>query len=152
MEDLKIQDCDLDVLNKIAKKHNLSLDELGRLLTEKKMKRQKKRLFLEVDDALYCELAKKAKLLSCTLSNYAASCCVKAIETGMYKNMDMRKVRNINKDAGKMSNYINISMDKKCEKVLIALEEITEVYNVYTSPLLRYFVTNVVIEKKDLVL
>ena len=145
------EESDLDILREIAKKHKLHLDELGRLFTKKEQKKRegRNRIFCELDNSAYRDLMNRAIALDCTLSTFVMLCCTKAIKDKLFREISAGDFEEVRISSDKLENFVNISFSENLSVVLIKFEEITEVFNLKDSPLVRYFATNITIKKEE---
>lgn len=79
---------DMQVIESIANKYNISVTELGRILSRKNNECAKRFQILLTVDELH-EVDKKAKSLDLSRTRYCSMCFKKGIDEELYKNINM---------------------------------------------------------------
>lgn len=140
MEDKILDKSDMDIIEAIANKYYISLEELGRILARKKQSYPRLQILLSKSELNIID--KKAKEKNITRSKYCSMCFKKALHNKEYENFDVMKIIARNTE----------SKEKRGERAVISFEnandykeikKVSKDLGIPCSTLIRYFTLNV---------
>lgn len=129
---------DLEVIESIASNYNLTIQELGRILSRGSMSYPKIQAVFTTDEIILIDNRAKDKNIS--RSKYCSLCFKKAINEKLYLNMNLLDAVK-NAEGGKRNHKVNISFSGNNE--YLALKNAADDLGLKFSSLLRYFALNV---------
>ncbi len=128
---------DFEIIKKIAKNYNMSIEDFGRLISKKADKPL--RHHVRFSDEELKEVDKKAKALKLKRSKYCRLCYKKALEQELYKNINILDAAE--KDGTTRKNRVSISFDSAEEYK--KMRELADKFSIHFSSLIRYFALNI---------
>lgn len=132
---------DLEILENIADKYCVSLQELGRIISRKKATYPRLQILLNKNELNIIDGRAKEKNLS--RSKYCSICYKVAIENKYYEDIDILEVfsRNYSNENEKREFRAVISFDKADEYK--QLKKLSKELGIPSSSLMRYFALNI---------
>lgn len=135
-----IKKTDLELLEKIASKYCVSLQELGRIISRKKATYPRLQILLNSDEL--SKIDKKAKEKKLSRSKYCSMCYKMALKKKCYENIDVIKAIGRNQDEKNKREYrAVISFDNADD--YIEMKKLSKKLGIPCSSLMRYFALNI---------
>lgn len=130
---------DLKIIKKIADKYNLSLQELGRVLTRKNGKYLRLQILLNIDEINLID--ERAGALKLSRSKYCTLCYKKALKENLYDNIDILRVVGESENGKKREHRAVISFDMTSD--YLEMKKLSDDLGLPFSSLVRYFALNI---------
>lgn len=128
---------DLEILNDMANKYCVTLQELGRIIARKKVTYPRLQILLNTEEM--AEIDKKAKTKNLSRSKYCSLCYRKALENNDYENINIVEAVKKQKDKREHRAVISFNNSDEYRKLKRASQKL----GIPFSCLMRYFALNV---------
>lgn len=138
-----IEKSDLIIIDNIAKKYKLTLQELGKIISKNTEKRLRLQVLLSLEELYY--LDKMAKLKGVSRGQYCYACCQEAINNNLLQNDKMNLVELIGKREEdcieRKEHRVMVTLNKVRDYAMI--KRFSDEMGVPMSKVVRYILSNI---------
>lgn len=135
----KIEQNDLKIIEEIANKYGITVQEFGKILTKGSTRVLALQFYTNDDENMY--LQNCAKEYGMKLSKYIVACCRKGLDEKKYENINLYEIYPPVEKSRK--DRVGVSFDKYNRDVYYRLVEVAEEKNLKAGNLARYFAFNI---------
>lgn len=140
--ELFLNDEDINIIEEIADKYNLTMQELGRMMSRKNGRYHRMQILFNSDEMNFID--RKTRELNISRSQYCRLCYRKALKEEIYKDIDILKVVGGSENNKQREYRAVISFDSS--KDYLDVKKLAENLGVPVSSLMRYFALNINID------
>lgn len=132
---------DMETLEKIADKYSISIQELGKIISQKERKNYLT-LQIRFSDEELNILNERSRKLNIARSKYCVLCYQKAMKEHLYKDLNVLEIIGKERQQSKKTNRINISFSSN-ENDYKEMKKLAEELGIKFTSLIRYFALNI---------